>query len=331
MPVGLNSILQIAEAGSFQRGARGRAYAQFDALVLVNLRQRRQRARSHIARHEQRLHRVARRIALRLGVVAYAHGLFDVGVGVDVDVANAIQVLDHRHPGFFDQARDQALATARHDHIDILRHGDELADRRAVCGGHHLHGVGRQASIGQTFLDERGQRAVRFDRLGAAAQNGRVARLDAKRRGIHRHVRTRLIDDADHAQRHTHLADLDAGRAELHVADLADGVRQRGDLLQASGHGIDGAVGEREAVDEGSILAVSAGALDVAGVDLFELGSIATDGGCNMQQRAVLLRGAGTCHAARGGARLTADQGHVFVHVELLHDDRDRRAAGNSE
>ena len=75
---------------------------------------------------------------------------------------------------------------------------------------------------------------------------------------------------------------------------------------------------------------IGSGTLDVAGVDLFELGGIATDSGRNMQQRAVLLRSAGACHAARGSARLTADQGHVFVDVELLHDDRDRQAAGNS-
>jgi glutamate-5-semialdehyde dehydrogenase len=47
-------------------------------------------------------------------------------------VAIAVQVLDDRHFRITADALDQALAAARNDHIDILRHGDELTDRAVV-------------------------------------------------------------------------------------------------------------------------------------------------------------------------------------------------------
>ena len=63
------------------------------------------------------VHRVARRIALRLGVVGDADRLFRVRSAVDVDVADAVQVLDHRHPGILGDALDQPLAAAGDDDV----------------------------------------------------------------------------------------------------------------------------------------------------------------------------------------------------------------------
>uniref|UniRef100_UPI001ED9B73F glutamate-5-semialdehyde dehydrogenase n=1 Tax=Pseudomonas aeruginosa TaxID=287 RepID=UPI001ED9B73F len=73
-----------------------------------------------------------------------ANRLVQVGGDIDVDVADAVQVLDHRHLGLAADALDQALAAARDDHVDVFGHADQRADRRAVGGFHHLHGGGRQ-------------------------------------------------------------------------------------------------------------------------------------------------------------------------------------------
>ena len=54
---------------------------------------------------------------------------------------------------------------------------------------------------------------VAAQRLRAAAQDGGVAGLEAQPRGIRGHVRPRFVDDADHAERHAHAADLDAASA----------------------------------------------------------------------------------------------------------------------
>jgi hypothetical protein len=50
-------------------------------------------------------------------------------------MAIAIQVLDHRHARFLGNPLDQPLAAARHDHIDVFGHGDQMADGRTVAGG----------------------------------------------------------------------------------------------------------------------------------------------------------------------------------------------------
>ncbi|MGV8664485.1 gamma-glutamyl-phosphate reductase, partial [Pseudomonas aeruginosa] len=72
------------------------------------------------------------------------------------------------------------VAAARDDHVDVFGHADQRADRVAVGGFHHLHGGGRQAGLGQALLDAAGDRLVGVDRLGAAAQDGRVAGLQAQ-------------------------------------------------------------------------------------------------------------------------------------------------------
>ena len=74
-----------------------------------------------------------------------------IGVRVDVDVAHAVEMLDHRHLRVARDALDQALAAARHDHVDVLFVGDQVADCGAVGGGDHLHGVVRQAGGAQAL------------------------------------------------------------------------------------------------------------------------------------------------------------------------------------
>ena len=63
-----------------------------------------------------------------------------------------------------------------------------------------------------------------------AAQDDRVARLQAQRRGVDRHVRARLVDDRDDAERHAHLAHVQAVRQATALDHLADRVGERGDL-----------------------------------------------------------------------------------------------------
>jgi hypothetical protein len=70
-------------------------------------------------------------------------------MGVDVDMADAVQVLDHRDPRLAADPLDQPLAAARDDDVDKLGHGDHGPDRGAIGGRDHLHAVG-----GQTGLDE---------------------------------------------------------------------------------------------------------------------------------------------------------------------------------
>ena len=136
-------------------------------------------------------------------------------------------------------ALDEALAAARNDDVDVLDVGDQVADGGAVGRGDDLHRALGEAGVAQSLVHAGGDGLVAAQRLRSAAQYRRVAGLEAQRRGIGGDVGPRLVDDADHAERHAHPADLDAARAVLEIGDLADGVGQRGDLLEAVGHGAD--------------------------------------------------------------------------------------------
>ena len=87
--------------------------------------------------------------------------------------------------------------------------------------------------------------------LGAAAQDGGVAGLEAQTTRIAGHVGPALVDDADHAERHAHARDVEAIGTRPLRHDGADGIGQRGDILDAARHGLDARVVEREAIEHG--------------------------------------------------------------------------------
>ena len=178
-----------------------------------------------------------------------------------------------------------------------------------------LHGVLRQPGRFQPFADQFRERRVAFERLGAAAQNRRVAGFETQRGGVDRHVRPRFVNDADHAERHAHLADLDAGRAELEAADLADRIGQRRHLPQAFDHRVQRLVGERQAVDERGVVALLARAGEIARVRFLQRGAIALDRVRHRFERRVFRGRRCARHRARRVACAAAQIGHVFVDV----------------
>ena len=68
-----------------------------------------------------------------------------------------------------------------------------------------------------------------FEPLGVArpAQHDRVAALEAERGAVDRHVRPRLVDHGDHAERHAQLAHLDPAAKRPALDLLADRIGQR--------------------------------------------------------------------------------------------------------
>ena len=114
---------------------------------------------------------------------------------------------------------------------------EQLGDRLPVGGRQHRHGRRRQAGLLQREGGEARERRARVEGLRAAAQDDGVAGLDAQPRRVARHVRARLVDDRDDAERHAHPADAQPVRAHGHPGDLADRVGQRGDLAQPLGDG----------------------------------------------------------------------------------------------
>ena len=110
--------------------------------------------------------------------MAHRHG--GVGALVDVHVAHAVQVLDDRHARLARDALDEALAAARHDRVDVLLHRDELAHGRAIGRGHELHRRLGQPRGLEPQREARGDRLVGGERFAPAAQDARVAGLQAQ-------------------------------------------------------------------------------------------------------------------------------------------------------
>ena len=274
-----------------------------------------QEARRAGAGDEQRFGGVAGAVALGLRVLDDGERLVRVCFVVKIDMAVAVEVLDHRYARFGQQARDQPLATARDDHIDVLAHGDQVANGGAIGRVDDLHRVRRQARRRQPFVDECRDCAIATDCFRAATQDRRVAGFQAERRSVGGDIRTRFVNDADDSKRYAHLADLDAARAELEVADLADRIRQRGDLFDTLGHRLDAFLGQRQTVEHRGFESGSTCGFHVLLVGGKQFRRFAPDGGGNGAQRAVLAVAVGTGDVTRGGACLLPNGSHVLRYI----------------
>ena len=84
-------------AHSCHQRARLFAAAQFDAGVAILLRQLWQHGVGDVAVNQQGFHRPADAVPARLGVVGDGNRLVQIGVRVDVYMANAGRVFDDRH------------------------------------------------------------------------------------------------------------------------------------------------------------------------------------------------------------------------------------------
>ena len=146
---------------------------------------------------------------LALTAMAARHG--EIGRSVDIDMADAFEMGEHRHPRLRLHARDQALAAARHDHVDgaaQARRASAPTAARSVVGTSWIASSGRPAA--RQPLDQAGvDRARRMRRLSEPPR--RITALPALRQSAPASAVTlgRLsIDDADDAERRAHALDV---------------------------------------------------------------------------------------------------------------------------
>ena len=109
---------------------------------------------------QQALHRAADAGAPGLGVQHHLGRHRRVGGRTDIDVADAFEMGKDRHPRLALDEPDEALAAARHDHVDMLGHRQHLRHRGAVAHRHELDRVLRQPGLPQP------ERQAGMDRLG---------------------------------------------------------------------------------------------------------------------------------------------------------------------
>src|SRR6202040_2449024 len=122
---------------------------------------------------------------------------------------------------------------------------------RAVFYGHKGYRVPWQPCVaeasGETVMDApRGKKAFR-----TAAQNCRIAGLEAERPSVRRHRRAAFIDDADHAERGSAPLDRKPVRPLETGENAPHGIGKRGDGVEAARHGFDAGAIESQPVEEG--------------------------------------------------------------------------------
>ena len=170
--------------------AHARIAADFAARIREVVQDRRQMRADDACIDQHRLGRAANAGAAHLAVQHQRARFREIGLLVHIGVADAFEMREHGHARFVLHARDQALAAARHDQLDgAAETGEHVADRRAIGRRHELNRRGRQSRRLEPFDDRRMQRARGMERLRAAAQDRRVAGLDAERARIGGHVR----------------------------------------------------------------------------------------------------------------------------------------------
>ena len=135
------------------------------------------------------------------------------------------------------------------------------------------------------------QRRVGVKRRGGAPQDDRVARLQAQRGGVDRHVRACLVDDRHHPERHPHLAHVQAIGQTMPVDHLADRVAQRHDLPDRLRDRIDPSLVQQQPVEQRRARAGLAPRLHVARVRLQDLLGALAQRHRDLLQRRVLRRG----------------------------------------
>ena len=194
----------------------------------------------HVAMHHQRLGRVAHAQPLALGIHRDPLGHLQVGRAVDIHVAIAGEMLDDRHLGFRRHAANQASRRRaewpRRCTPAAPGNARPLRDRSSRPVARR-----RRASPASSAACARIAAIARFE-CAASLPPRRITALPLltqMRRGVGRHVRPRLVDEKHHAQRHAHLADLQAVGADRRFDDLADRLRQRRHFFQPHGHRLD--------------------------------------------------------------------------------------------
>ena len=183
----------VADLTRLIRALRVRIASYFAACLDQHLDQCFEDERRRSAIHEQGLSRAANAGPAHLGVEhdLLRHG--EVGRRVHVDMADAFEMGEDRHPRLFLHARHEALAAARHDDVDSAAEAAEhQPDRLPVDGRHELDRRFRQTGFGERLGqriadDERGE-----ERVGAAPQDDGIPRFEAEAAGVGGDVRARL-------------------------------------------------------------------------------------------------------------------------------------------
>ena len=264
---------------------------------------------------EQGLEGVARAGSLALRVEHDLFGHREVGLRVDVDVADAGVVLDDGDLGVIDHRLDEAGSAAGDDDVDDAAQGAEGGHGFAVGEGQERDGLGGQAGGAQAGRERLRQRDVRVDRLAAAAEHAAVAGLQAEGGGVDGDVGTRFEDDGDEADRDAAADDAQAVGAGPILGDFADRVGELRDGFTGDRDVLKAGVVETQAVGHRVREALGLGGSEILDVGLEDDGFVGAEGLGGGAQGGVTDGGRGEGEGARGLLGRAGDLRHALEEV----------------
>ncbi|MNL07213.1 hypothetical protein D3C87_1278830 [compost metagenome] len=216
-----------------------------------------------------------------------------------------------RHARLGLDAGHQGLAATGHDDVHIaIEPLEHFAHGGPVGGGHQLYAFDRQAGQMQPVEQAINDGAGGMETVAAAAQDDGIARFDAERAGIGRHIGPAFEDDADDAQRRAHALDMEPIGPVPFGNHRADGIGQLGNGLHRFDNAVDARIGQQQAIEKGLGNALLFGCLHVERIGGEDLFPMRIDGAGRRQQRGALLFGRGDLERIGALAGIAADLGH---------------------
>ena len=182
---------------------------------------------------QQRFGGVAGTGLFGFGIEKNLFGHRQISRGININVADAVVMFDHRHPREAHHGFDEAFATERDDEVEILVHLREVLHTLAVGEGHQLDG------------------GIAMEGLAATPQDGGVAALEAKDGRVAGDVGATFVDDADDADGDADFPDLQTIGACPRGEFLTNRIGQVHHLPDALRHGGDTGGIQHQAVEHG--------------------------------------------------------------------------------
>ena len=198
-------------------------------------------------------HGVTHARALRFRVNQDIHGLVHVSRLVDIHVADAVEVLNHRNLALFDNGANQAFATAGNHEVDAVIALQKQTHQVVARFGHQLHGIFINAIFGESLVENPGEELGGIQRFLTTAQNHGIASLKAKACTIYRHVGATFENKEHGTDRHSHAANLDAVLEFAAFKDTVQRVGKGGDFFGPLGHRLNTGIIQSKAIHLGVI------------------------------------------------------------------------------
>ena len=201
--------------------------------------------------NQQGFHGIAGRRTGYFGIFNDTDSHIEIGIFINIDMADTATRFDDRYLSRIDDHADQAGSPAGNSQIDILAQCQEFADQGPVGIFHDGNGIGRQSGSGNGMADDPGKSYVGTDGFTSAAQYRGVARLQAQDGSIDGDIGAGFKDDGDDAKRDRDLIDVKTVGPVPGRQGLSNRIWQGNDLTDSFCHSLNPVLCQGQPVNHG--------------------------------------------------------------------------------